>query len=60
MINGTPVKCLNCGKESTIRLTKGRSLKQLLCVECGNTGFKRWTEFDKEVALNKTNKTEGT
>jgi DNA-directed RNA polymerase subunit N (RpoN/RPB10) len=47
--NGTPIKCLHCGKETTVRLSKGRCLKQMLCIWCGNKGFRRWTEFDKWI-----------
>lgn len=46
---GTPIRCGNCGAETKIRLTKGTSLKNVLCTKCGHQGFTRNTEYDKEV-----------
>ena len=44
---GTPIKCIHCGRESTVRLKKGIKLAELYCVWCDNKGFKRWTSWDK-------------
>jgi len=45
---GTPIKCRHCGREDTVRLRKGVSLKTMCCGSCGSVGFVRNTDFDKE------------
>lgn len=44
---GTPIKCKNCGYETTVRLTRGTRIKNILCTKCGGQGFKRNTYYDK-------------
>lgn len=52
MSQGTPVKCKNCGREMTVRLTRGTKISNIPCYGCGTYGYKRNTEYDKASLAN--------
>jgi len=43
------ITCKHCGYETETRMTKGTRFSEILCYKCGRKGFRRNTEYDKEL-----------